>query len=160
MSILYLLFNPLPQYIKTLLQCLGLHAPTEGCTDLIPAHGTRIPHAEQCGKKKPKKQKTWSPKLNMYVRKYQCVRRQGRKSTKPESSISALQSTTLPALTTIRTECRPELWNSRVIKKPNSEMTVVITCEIGFLRREKKKKNNLTPNILRAGRSVVLSLYF
>ena len=96
----------------------------------------------------------------MYIRKYQCVRRQGRKSTKPESSISTLQSTTLPALTTIRIERRPELQNSRVIKKPNSEMTVVRTCEIGFLRRGKQKTKNLTPNILRAGRSVVLSLYF
>jgi hypothetical protein len=102
--------------------------------------------------------KTWSPKLNLYIRKYQCVRRQGRKSTKPAKQYLNTQSTPSPPLTTIRTERRPELQNSSISKKPNSEMTVVMTCETGFLRRGKKK--TLIPHILKAGRRAVLSLYF
>ena len=157
MSTLYLLFNPLPHhYLKTLLQRLGPHASTAGGMGLLPGQRTRILPAEQCGKKIP--HKTWSPKLNLYIRKYQYVRRQGRKSTKPAKQYLNTQGTLSPPLTTIRTERRPELQNSSISKKPNSEMTVVITCETGFLRRGKKK--TLIPHILKAGRRAVLCLYF
>lgn len=129
MSVFYLLFNPLPHHhLKTLLQWLGLHASTAGGMGLIPGHGTRIPHAEQCGKKK-EPHKTWSPKLNTYIRKYQCLRRQGRKSTKPTKQYlnTAKHPTTSPHHH--QTERRPELQRSSISKKPNSEMTVVITCD-------------------------------